>query len=261
MHGIESSDTAIAGLAAAVRDRLLVTDLQSLPVTYQALSEALGLSDTGRIRRLGMALEFLMEQDAKADRPLLAACVISRRAGGLPAPGFFAKARALGRAPEDEQAVWFRQEQERALAWLADARRLAAYRLARYRFRIHGVERSLTLDAPDAGVAALLADAGVESAAFLTAWNPGSRLLPDPVNLAAGQALDAELAALGYPVCTGVALDPAGVWPAEPGRLVLGIGCAEAVALGCRYGQRALLWVDAEGCAHLRDCCVPSYDP
>jgi len=51
-----------------------------------------------------------MEEDAAADRPFIAALVISRARGGLPAPGYFNCARRLGRFPGDpegQDAWWF----------------------------------------------------------------------------------------------------------------------------------------------------------
>lgn len=54
-----------------------------------------------------------MEEDAAAGRPLLAAVVVSRTRQGLPAPGFFAKARELGCYDGPEQgpaaASWHRR--------------------------------------------------------------------------------------------------------------------------------------------------------
>ena len=49
------------------------------------------------------ALERLMEEDAAADRPFIAALAISRARGGLPAPGFFDCARRLGRFAGDPE--------------------------------------------------------------------------------------------------------------------------------------------------------------
>lgn len=258
------SDAHLAArLGLAVRARLLAMPVESLPVTYQALCADLGLSGSGRIRALGAALEWLMEQDAAAQRPLLASCVVSRAGRSRPAPGFFDRARALRLAPEDDSAAdaWYRRELARALAWLADARRMAAYRAARYRCWIGGLELNLTLDRPNPEVAAVLARAGVFTAACLTAWNPGSRLRADSLNRQAGQALDADLAALGLPVHPGEGLDPTGAWPPEPARLVLGIERGRAVALGRRYGQRALLWIDPDGSARLVDCRLPVTPP
>ena len=43
-----------------------------------------------------------MAEDAAADRPVIAAMVISKARGGLPAPGFFDCAARLGRFAGDE---------------------------------------------------------------------------------------------------------------------------------------------------------------
>lgn len=70
---------------------------------YGALARALNLPGPGSIARLAALLERSMAEDAAAGRPLLAAAMAARagtRDGrgdtGLPAPGFFAAARALG---------------------------------------------------------------------------------------------------------------------------------------------------------------------
>lgn len=66
-------------------------------VTYQEAALALGLAPPQTIHRLVLALEASMSDDAAAGRPLRAASVVSRVGGGVPAAGFFAHARALGR--------------------------------------------------------------------------------------------------------------------------------------------------------------------
>jgi hypothetical protein len=60
------------------------------------------------IHRVTEALERLMEEDAAADRPFIAALAISKARGGLPAPGFFECARRLGRftGDPDGQDAW-----------------------------------------------------------------------------------------------------------------------------------------------------------
>jgi len=65
--------------------------------TYQEAALALGLEPPQTIHRLALALEASMSEDAAAGRPLRAASVVSRVGDGLPARGFFAHARALGR--------------------------------------------------------------------------------------------------------------------------------------------------------------------
>jgi hypothetical protein len=69
-------------------------------ITYQELANALQILPPHSIHRVTEALERLMEEDAAADRPFIAALVISKARGGLPAPGFFDYAQCLGRFPD-----------------------------------------------------------------------------------------------------------------------------------------------------------------
>ena len=70
-------------------------------MTYGALARELGL----RMGELTAALEALMEEDARAGRPLRAALCKGRFADGLPARGFFDKAAELGYDTGDPQAL------------------------------------------------------------------------------------------------------------------------------------------------------------
>ena len=63
--------------------------------TYGTLARDLGLTGPATIARLTDALDRLMEQDTAANHPLRAA-LVNARGSTLPAPGFFAKAAALG---------------------------------------------------------------------------------------------------------------------------------------------------------------------
>jgi hypothetical protein len=83
-------------LALPVRAYLSQTGGLVLPVTYQALARALELRPPNTIHQLTMALECLIEEDAAAGHPLIAALVVSKGRGGLPAPGFFDCARRAG---------------------------------------------------------------------------------------------------------------------------------------------------------------------
>ena len=80
-------------------------------ITYQELARALQILPPHSIRRVTDALERLMEEDAAAGRPFIAALAISKARGGLPAPGFFDCARRLGRFAgdpdgQDGQDAW-----------------------------------------------------------------------------------------------------------------------------------------------------------
>jgi len=83
-------------LALRVRMHLCRIAGQATPITYQALAKALHLSPPNTIHQLTVALECLIEEDAAAARPLIAALVISKARDGLPAPGFFDCARRVG---------------------------------------------------------------------------------------------------------------------------------------------------------------------
>lgn len=93
-----------------VRDHLCGIAGNAQPITYQALAQALELTPPNTIHQLTVALEHLIEEDALAGRSLIAALVISRARGGLPAPGFFECAKRVGRFHGDalgEEAVAF----------------------------------------------------------------------------------------------------------------------------------------------------------
>ncbi|MDI5922322.1 hypothetical protein QLQ86_16145 [Halomonas sp. LR5S13] len=104
-------------LAPRLRELLEGLPEDRLPFTYQQLAEALGLAPPGTIRRVAGALETLMEEDAAAGRPMIAALVVSRR-GDLPRQGFFDRAVPLGRFPVEPQrhAEAYRAEYREAVA-------------------------------------------------------------------------------------------------------------------------------------------------
>ena len=68
-----------AFLESAAKRRILFT--------YQELAKALDILPPHSIHQVTEALERLMEEDAAADRPFIAALAISRTRGSLPAPG------------------------------------------------------------------------------------------------------------------------------------------------------------------------------
>lgn len=107
-----------AHLTDQVRALLERAPEAALPMTYQQLAEALALTPPRTIRRVAEALETLMGEDVAAGRPMIAALVVSRQGEGLPRPGFFERAVALGRFPAEparHPEAW-REELRRALA-------------------------------------------------------------------------------------------------------------------------------------------------
>ena len=65
-------------------------------ITYNALAATANMTGPHKIHRLTSWLEQLMAEDYYNERPLRAAVVVSKARGGLPAPGFFDKAKELG---------------------------------------------------------------------------------------------------------------------------------------------------------------------
>jgi len=74
-------------------------------ITYGELAGALQILPPHSIHRVTDALERLMEEDAAANRPFIAALVISKALRGLPGPGFFDCARRLGRYGADSNGA------------------------------------------------------------------------------------------------------------------------------------------------------------
>ncbi len=108
-------------LALRVRTYLSQIVGQATPITYQALAGALDLSPPNTIRQLTLALEYLMEEDVAATSPMIAALVVSKTRGGLPAPGFFDCARRIGRlggdVSEQDQAAYHAAEFDAAVEY------------------------------------------------------------------------------------------------------------------------------------------------
>ena len=88
-------------LAHRLRSHLQTRATQRVPITYQQAAKGLLLSPPNTIHQVTEALEQMMAEDAAADRPFIAAMVISKMRGGLPAPGFFDCAARLGRFAGD----------------------------------------------------------------------------------------------------------------------------------------------------------------
>ncbi len=101
--------------------RAALADLGDATLTYQALARALGLQPPHTIHRVIQALEWTMREDAAAGRPFIAARVISRTRGGLPAPGFFDLATRLGRHDGSESGAAARVFHAAQLRELADS--------------------------------------------------------------------------------------------------------------------------------------------
>jgi len=84
-------------LTRRLRGHLQALAARRLPITYREVAKELLLLPPNTIHQVTEALEQTMAEDAAADRPFIAAMVISKWRDGLPAPGFFDCAARLGR--------------------------------------------------------------------------------------------------------------------------------------------------------------------
>jgi hypothetical protein len=122
-----------------------------------------------------------------------------------------------------------------------DASTIQAYRDTDYRVE-GGHPFTLRIGARCAPLTALHATAGVQSSAFITAWNPFSQSLDDTANAQRQSALAAQLRHRGLAYLEGIGQHPDGQWPGERSFLVLGIEREAAKVLGQEHGQNAIVF-------------------
>ena len=77
--------------------------------------------------------------------------------------------------------------------------------------------------------------------AFITAWNPGSVLLPAAQNAARGAELRAAVTELGLEAIVGEGIGEDPSWTPEASLLVFGISRGRAIELGRQFGQLAIV--------------------
>lgn len=80
-------------------------------ITYAEMAEAANIPSPHKIHKLTEFLEDLMQRDIALGKPMRAAMVISK-VRGMPAPGFFNLAKALGQydgADTGQEAALFHQ--------------------------------------------------------------------------------------------------------------------------------------------------------
>ncbi len=128
---------------------------------------------------------------------------------------------------------------------------VAAYRNADYVVLPGNSELHFRVGTPSAELDALLAERGATAAAFLTAANPHSERRSAEENRAAAAELERALGDAYYSRFRAEGRVPTARWPTEPGVLVLGIPRAAAEALGRRFGQNAILYMERGSAAEL----------
>jgi hypothetical protein len=121
-----------------------------------------------------------------------------------------------------------------------DSALLAAYRATTWTVALSAGETRIRLGSDPLAVPSL---------GIITAYNPASNLQPDDVNAAANRRLEEELSRTGAEVFSAVATGTgprADQW-VERGFAVSGLPRETLIALGVRYGQNAIVWIDERG--------------
>ena len=119
---------------------------------------------------------------------------------------------------------------------------IAAYYAAHYQVMHPSGAFTLYIGQYSSALARLFAEHQVTTAAFITAYNPHSQPTDAAQNHQAQQRLANDLTRYVY--YAGVGLDPLGEWENEASFLVLGISLEQALLLGQRYQQNAIVWVE-----------------
>ena len=113
-------------LKGHLRQALMEQARTGRTTTYRELAPRLGLEPPHTIHRITEALEWLMEDDVAADRPILSAICVSKMRPGIPGRGFFVAAQGLGiysGDPSGPQAHAFHtRELQRALSFYGTLR-------------------------------------------------------------------------------------------------------------------------------------------
>jgi hypothetical protein len=90
--------------------------------------------------------------------------------------------------------------------------------------------------------------------AYVTAYNPGSRLMSDEINKRAHEELRRIVSERRLICFDGHGVGPGGAWPPEASLLVLGLSIDQARALGRQFGQLAIVVGRALESARLLAC-------
>lgn len=128
------------------------------------------------------------------------------------------------------------------------------YRATSYIVEAPGGAITIRIGRPNGELDHLLERMGADEWAFITAWNPNSLLLPPAENDRNNNDLRERLDRMGLRHVSGEGAGDDGEWPPERSFFIPGITRDEAVALGRRYGQRAIVAGRRGGAAELVWC-------
>lgn len=143
-----------------------------------------------------------------------------------------------------------RSEREPRAATQLAASLILAFHESEYCVDEGGRETILRVDQHSPDLEGMHRQCGVVSSAFLTAWNPESRECSMTQNEASQSKLVDEISARGFSFLRGEGRNVERTWR-EESLLVLGIGQVDAIEIGDRFAQNAILFAGADATPRL----------
>lgn len=125
-----------------------------------------------------------------------------------------------------------------------------AYRATRYRVLLPPAF-DMRVDAYSPALEAVMGSAGVQAAAFVTAWNPRGEPQGLVLNRERQDRLRFELRSVGLRFIEGFGAHAENEDEGEESLLVLGLDRPAACALGRRHQQNAIVWSDDDAVPRL----------
>jgi hypothetical protein len=117
------------------------------------------------------------------------------------------------------------------------------YHATRYVVTEGAAEIAVRIGEPSPLLDAMLGRRSVETGAFITAWNPGSRPLDPAANDAAAARLASLVVALGIDSLPQQGIPDEPGWAPEDGLFILGLGRDTALAIAEAFSQNAFVLV------------------
>ncbi len=131
---------------------------------------------------------------------------------------------------------------------------LEAYRCTTYRLAAPDGCIDIRIGRRHLKVDVLLSALSVTEWAFVTAWNPGSTLVPTAQNAAAQVELERIVRERGHAFYRGEGIPDQPGWAPERSLWIAGIARAAAFELGRRFGQKAIVVGSSGASAELLFC-------
>ena len=125
-----------------------------------------------------------------------------------------------------------------------DSSLLESYKTTIYHVNTASGRIEFFIDRISPALDSLLKKHDVQTAAFITAYNPRSQIASSAENTFAHEALLKILGASSYQWLEGTGVDPDGKWPQETSLLILAIDQPEATALAAELKQNAYVWIE-----------------